>query len=235
MKNTDNKIFWLEQQRRNVPKDNVWLSENEQKMLTKIRILKRRADWRLGRCTAKQLLSVFFSENDRSLSLTDIEIYAAADGAPEAFISGKPTAITISISHSQGTAFCVVVDSLPAVGCDLEQIVPRSQAFITDYFTSSEIAVIELAKEKARPLLSTLIWSAKESTLKALREGLRLDTRSVETHFTSTQTTDEWRPFKATFSKTNKTFYGWWRYDEHFVQTVVTESTQSSLCRLAVS
>jgi 4'-phosphopantetheinyl transferase len=76
-------------------------------------------------------------------------------------------------------AVCAIAPSCGALGCDLEAIEPRSDAFIHDYFTDEERALVEQAVEDDRPLLCTLLWSAKESALKALREGLRLDTRSV--------------------------------------------------------
>ena len=65
------------------------------------------------------------------------------------------------------------------LGCDLEIVEPRSDAFIADYFTAEEQALIERTSAADRSLLLALLWSAKESALKALRAGLRLDTRSV--------------------------------------------------------
>ena len=90
-----------------------------------------------------------------------------------------PTARKISLSHSSGRAVCAVALSGAALGCDLEEIAPRSDAFVADYFTSEEQSMVAGSSPAGRPLVSTLIWSAKESALKALQAGLRLDTRSL--------------------------------------------------------
>ncbi len=75
---------------------------------------------------------------------------------------------------------CVVAPAGVSLGCDLEVIEPRSAAFVTDYFTRNEQALVERTSKEERPRLVTLLWSAKESALKALHVGLRLDTNSVE-------------------------------------------------------
>jgi 4'-phosphopantetheinyl transferase len=65
------------------------------------------------------------------------------------------------------------------LGCDLETVEPRSETFVSDYFTAEEQEVVRQACPEDRFTLIALIWSAKESALKALRTGLRIDTRSV--------------------------------------------------------
>ena len=64
-----------------------------------------------------------------------------------------------------------------ALGCDLEVIEPRSEEFVADYFTTEEQKMVSQAPIADRSKLLALLWSAKESALKALREGLRFDTR----------------------------------------------------------
>lgn len=65
------------------------------------------------------------------------------------------------------------------LGCDLELIEPHSDALVADYFTADEQAMVArtLAADRSRGL--DLLWSAKESALKGLRVGLRLDIRCV--------------------------------------------------------
>ena len=92
----------------------------------------------------------------------------------------SPAAVTVSISHRSGAAICAVAMSGVDLGCDQEVIEPRSEAFVADYFTEDEQALVARVCEADRSRLVTLLWSAKESALKALREGLRLDTRSVD-------------------------------------------------------
>ena len=173
------KVHWLEQTEADLPANLDWLSAGEAACLDSLRVPKRRSDWQLGRWTAKRALSVYLSIPGDLQSLSDIEIRPAASGVPEAFVAGQPAAASISLSHSNGTALCVVAPFGAALGCDLELVEPRSDAFVADYFTAEEQALIAQASAAERSRLLTLLWSAKESALKALHEGLRQDTRSV--------------------------------------------------------
>lgn len=146
-----------------------------------------------------------------------IEIVAAPNGAPAVFISGVKADIAISISHREATGACAVAEK-GAVGCDLELIEERSDAFIRDYFTVEEKLALSYAEDQ--PRLTAVIWSAKESALKALGEGLRMDTRSVEV----TQVVDGgggWGPLRVKCD-TGELFEGWWRQENGMVRTVVS-------------
>jgi 4'-phosphopantetheinyl transferase len=172
-------IYWLEQSATNVPSDDNWLSKGELRTLSALRFAKRRADWRLGRWTAKQALSVCLNLPRGSQTLTRIEIRAAPSGAPEAFLAAAPAQVTISLSHSRSRAVCAIAHGKIELGCDLETIEPRDESFVRDYFTEGEQEWIQRAPAAARAALVTLLWSAKESALKALGTGLRADTRSL--------------------------------------------------------
>src|ERR1019366_8522249 len=67
----------------------------------------------------------------------------------------------------------------------------------------------------------TLLWSAKESALKALRCGLRLDTRSVNVAPAGFMETcaEKWRPVSVTHIG-GKVYCGWWRESNGRVYTV---------------
>jgi len=172
-------VYWLEQTEADVPQDHDWLSANEAARLNGMRFAKRRADWRLGRWTAKRALAAYLNLPSHPQALTDIELRPASSGAPEVFFANKPAAVAVSLSHRAGSALCAVAPSGAALGCDLEIIEPRSDGFVADYFTPEEQALVAEAPAPDRPRLSALLWSAKESALKALRAGLRLDTRCV--------------------------------------------------------
>jgi 4'-phosphopantetheinyl transferase len=172
-------IFWLQQTMADLPTDNSWLCANEALRLSGIKFPKRRNDWRLGRWTAKCAIAAYLGWCVESSFLDKIEIRPATSGAPEAFIADRRAALGISLSHCGGRAIAAVAPSEMAVGCDLERIEPRIDAFITDYFTPEEQLLIQLASASTKPALATLLWSAKESALKALCQGLRLDTRSL--------------------------------------------------------
>jgi len=104
----------------------------------------------------------------------------------------------------------------------LELIEPRSDAFIADYFTVEERASIMQTAATERPLLVTLLWSAKESALKALREGLRLDTRSVEVTCGPAAFLAEaaWHPLQVQCTD-GHAFHGWWQRDGNLMRTLV--------------
>jgi 4'-phosphopantetheinyl transferase len=74
---------------------------------------------------------------------------------------------------------CAIAPADAAIGCDLEVIEPRSEGFVADYFSEDEQALVARVRSADRPLFVTLLWSVKESALKALHIGLRLDTRSI--------------------------------------------------------
>jgi 4'-phosphopantetheinyl transferase len=172
-------VYWLEQTEADVPQRSDWLSASEAARLNDMRFAKRRADWRLGRWTAKRAVAVCLNVPAHPQGLAEMEIRPAPSGAPEVFFANKSAPVTISLSHRAGTAVCAVALSGAALGCDLELIEPRSDGFVADYFTTEEQALVARAFAADRPRLCALLWSGKESALKALRAGLRLDTRCV--------------------------------------------------------
>jgi 4'-phosphopantetheinyl transferase len=123
---------------------------------------------------------------------------------------------------------CVIAPAGVEVGCDLETVEPRIPAFLTDYFTDEERNLVSRTPAASRDRLVTLLWSAKESALKALRCGLRLDTRSVRAAPSDVLEArdDGWHPVSATHTS-GRTFYGWWRDSGDLVRTVVTEFTSA--------
>jgi 4'-phosphopantetheinyl transferase len=235
-------LYWLEQTVADVPLDDSWLSAREAEFLQKLRFAKRRADWRLGRWTAKRALAICLHVPGSRPGLGQIEVISASSGAPEVFFADKPAAISISLSHRAGTAICAVALSAgAAVGCDLEVIEPRSDAFVADYFTAEEQALVAMATPADRPPLLALLWSAKESALKALGQGLRLDTRCVSVHPSLAMPTESqdgleccsdaftcppsngleaWRPLRIRYTR-DHVFYGWWQRAGHLLQTLV--------------
>jgi 4'-phosphopantetheinyl transferase len=203
-----------------VPRHNDWLAPPELEVLESKKIVKRRADWRLGRWTAKRALLTHLRESTPIPDYNDIEIRAAADGAPEAFIHNRPAPVTLSLSHSHGVALCVVAGPDSEIGCDAEYIERRSEDFVSDYFASKERDDVGRTPPARRPLVTTLIWSAKESVLKAEREGLRRDPRSVIIDITPATSRDEWSVFHAHCRTTDRDFDGWWRTFGGHVYTV---------------
>jgi 4'-phosphopantetheinyl transferase len=236
-------IYWLEQTAKDLATDIDWLSASEAADLERLRFAKRRADWLLGRWTAKLAVAFYLNLPVDIQSLANVEIRAATSGAPEVYLSSRPAPVSISLSHCAGTALCAVAAADTNLGCDLELAEARSSAFVTDYFTAEEQSVIARAPTAEQPLLITVLWSAKESALKAMHTGLRLDTRSVRVSLSNPAdgtnksdkqsqdirepdpviARDEWIPLQVR-STAGQVLYGWWQHDGPIVRTVVADS-----------
>lgn len=214
-------VYWFEQTQEDVPDGNNWLSSREIAFLNGLRFANRRADWRLGRWTVKRALAAFLSPAALGAPLSNIEVRSAASGAPEVFWQGAPARVTISLSHRSRRALCTVSGPAVELGCDLEMIEPRSDAFIADYFTAEEQAFVARQSAADRALASALVWSAKESALKALHAGLRLDTRCVVVDLADVScAVTDWHPLNVTHAA-GQVFCGWWQIADTMVRTMV--------------
>jgi 4'-phosphopantetheinyl transferase len=225
-------LYWLEQTEGDVPAENDWLGPGEALRLDGLRFPKRRADWRLGRWTAKRALALCLRLPDDPQTLARIEIRPAPSGAPEVFLANQASAATISLSHCCGKAVCAVALAPVALGCDLERIEPRSDTFIGDYFTAEEQALVTGSSDADRARLLALLWCGKESALKALQAGLRLDTRSVivrPTDFLSGAS--GWQPLQVSCAD-GQLFHGWWQQADDFMQSVVSTPPPGTPARL---
>ena len=202
----------------------------ERARLDGLHIPKRRADWRLGRWTAKCAVSAYLNLARDPAALAAVELRPAPSGAPLVFLHGRPAAVALSLSHSHGAGLCAVAPPGVEVGCDLETVEPRSPAFLADYFTGEERILVARTPAAMRDRVLTLLWSAKESALKALGCGLRQDTRSVNAApagFLPAHGEDWYRLSAAHIG--GRTFHGWWRASRDFVYTVVAEPSPHRL------
>lgn len=297
----------------------AWLSAAEQARLHGFKVEKRRRDWLLGRWTAKNLVQRYLAQTTGDAPALDtIFIGADADGAPYAArgegqgARGDTDArlpVSLSISHSHGTAFCGLVETFstqrrrgaeaqadrnlqlatrPSLGCDLELIEPREGNFLDNFFTAAEVAAVQALRERAvqearriysapvtesalkrtdaadptgfsrfllsdvdfnrrgpggaaalapADILTTAIWSGKEAVLKALREGLRIDTRRITCRFEELDALPQaWTPFTVIVDDGIATQFpgvwsGWWRVKEQFVLTMALLSREEHTAR----
>ncbi len=216
------RIGWLLGSTAEVPAHDAWLGPRERSRLAALHVAKRRIDWRLGRWCAKRAVRAFAGLTD---PLAALEILADPDGGPRAWLGDQPLPLVISITHRDGRAACAVSGGL-RLGCDLETVEPRSEAFLRDFFTAREARRALRLSPRRRPLYAALVWSAKESALKALRTGLRRDTRSVEvTRLDEEGAADPagWHPLAVRDAERGERFHGWWRALDGQVLTVVTD------------
>jgi 4'-phosphopantetheinyl transferase len=234
-------VRWFEQFLSDVSVEDDWFGPWERSHLLTLRFPKRRADWLLGRWTAKHAVAYELNLPHDAGGLAGIEIRPAASGAPEVFLGSEPANLAISISHRGGIAACAVAIGGAMLGCDLEMVEPRSDAFVADYFTAEEQEVVRQACPGDRFALIALIWSAKESALKAVRCGLRIDTRSLSVELDDPNTAalnnaparaanaltampnflQPWGALRVSYMP-QQVFHGWWFRCGDLVRTEVS-------------
>ncbi len=222
---------------RGMPPDGL-LHTDEAALLATLKIEKRRRDWLLGRWTAKRLLqSALAEDRGEVMALDHLLIAADADGAPYAARAGSdglPVRLpySLSISHSGGHSFCALHETAGpsgarlAVGADIEMNEARSERFVADYFAPTEASMVAAAAPAEQARLVTTIWSAKEAVLKALREGLRLNTRQIVC-LPHPARAAGWTPFDISFSPDLQSHYagvwsGWWRHGPGSAAAILT-------------
>ena len=125
----------------------------------------------------------------------------------------------------------------PSLGCDIEFVEPREGNFLDNFFTAAEVAAVREVRERdAAPadILTTAIWSGKEAVLKALREGLRIDTRRITCRFDEfAAPPQEWSPFtvivdEGLAAQFPGVWSGWWRVEGRFALTMaLLQETES--------
>lgn len=211
------RIAWLSAGVDHVPELDGWVDAELARRLTAMRYEKRHSESRLARWTAKSAVALHLGWEPSEQTLRSIVIRNAPDGAPE--VDAGVETIALAMTDRSDWAVCMVADGNFRIGCDLEVVEPRSEAFVDDYFTPSEVAMVTTSND--RDLFANLIWSAKESALKVMRTGLRRDTRSVEVTLEPPRD-DGWQPL-VVVSTSGRRFPGWWLRLGDFVLTCAAE------------
>jgi len=222
--NRDRRVRLLIRQAADVPTgDDAWLAPAERAELARFRIDKRRNEWRLGRWTAKRLLAVELGLRTGFPDLARIEVHAADDGAPEPWLDARPLELPLSLSHSAGMAVAAIAPAGTALGCDVELIRALRRGTVERHFTEAERALLEGIEPHDWAVRGTTIWTAKESALKALREGLRIDTRHVEVATAFDGPAGSWRALAVTHLPDARVFHGWWRRIGDFILSIAAD------------
>lgn len=221
-------LSWLQQTNKDVPLQDDWLCPAERQRLVQLRVPKRRADWRLGRWTAKCAVASYLRMHADVHSLGSIGVLPSETGAPQIFIDDQPAKLAVSLSHCAGVAICAVAEPDVQLGCDLERIEPRGLSFIQDYFTPDEQAIVsECGGVEQQACATNLIWSAKEAALKATQAGLRSPTQSVSVSFDrNVRDSESWHTLTV-HSQSGGDIHGWWRSDQQLVYCFVASPTSA--------
>lgn len=166
-----------------LPEHDAWLSPAERRLLAMLHVPARRSDWRLGRWAARAALSSCPPRWLEGAPATALSVLPTPlgerRGAPRVIHDGRTLTCGISLSHRAGWALCSLAPPGTRVGCDLEQIEPRSPAFIADFLTPGERSLLPTAAGDTDEC-ANLVWSAKESAVKLLGTGWRVPARTVE-------------------------------------------------------
>jgi len=210
---------WLSRYLADVPADEDWLRPAERSVLAQLHMERRRSDWRLGRWTAKAAVGTWLSVPPER-----VQILAAPDGAPEAWLDEERTRVSVSLSHRAGRSLAVVADAPNVVGCDLELVEPRSGAFVREWLMPAELGLLAGRGEGERARLANLVWTAKEAAAKVRREGLRLDVRhAVVTPADGSTPTGAWQALRVDWGDGSGPTSGWWRAESGYVMAIAGE------------
>lgn len=137
-------------------------SEVTEKSGVELRVLERLAGHRAARQAAQ----------GAALDIVDTSIAYFETGAPY-FLHAK--SINLSISHSGNRAVAAV--SPHSVGIDIERIRNRSETMLAYICTTSELnKTCGLIKD----IRLTVLWTIKESVMKAARKGLSWSPKQVQ-------------------------------------------------------
>ena len=199
-----------------VPDDDAWMDDGERLRFARMRYAKRLSEARLGRWTAKSTVALAFGRASEARVLSEIRIRNAPDGAPELFVDDAHQPYVIAMTDRADWAVTALREGPDRIGCDLELVEPRTRRFVEDYFTPAEVNAVDAGEHD---VLANLIWSAKESSLKVLRTGLRRDTRTVEVRL-DPGSGQEWTPFVVDVDGGSDRHHGWWRRFGEFLLTI---------------
>jgi 4'-phosphopantetheinyl transferase len=224
-------VYWLARKSADVPMHDRWLSAREGTTLARLHETKRRAAWRLGRWTAKTALATRQELGESPEALADIEVRTDEYGAPGLFHWGQRASYSMSLSHSYDVAVCVLAEAGALLGCDLELVEPRSPAFLAKYLNLSEQICIPAREGFERDAIGSVMWSAKESVLKALGCGMTIDLLRLSVRLDPVIEAGRWSPL-AVSPGCASPLEGWWRIYGGFAWTVVPFPASPAPCPL---
>jgi phosphopantetheinyl transferase len=196
-----------------------FLNESEREIYWGFKTRKRQLEWLAGRVAIKRLFCLI---NTPGITPANLMVERETSGLPYLVAKGERANGRISISHNAGWVAVCQTDSDLRIGIDLEEIKSRDPAFLLDYFSRSEREQIMNGGLHTLDFRTNLIWSAKESVLKAISTGLGTDPLKVEIDgLNSIEQKGGWGVLSAGYQEDNiKT--NWNIYYRNRIDTVLT-------------
>lgn len=156
--------------------------------------MERRRQWLLGRVAAKRAIREHLKlRHNFEISYTDIEIVSSKFDRPGLALHSissiakdmRRTVVeetSFSISHTDDIAIASACSKQTEgyTGVDIERIRPLKERVIRAYMTPRETSEYSSLSGDAKIRYSVLVWSAKESYLKAVGTGLLMHPNRVE-------------------------------------------------------
>lgn len=203
------------------------LSVEEWNRFREMRFPKRRSEWLLGRLTAKELI-VKCVPGMETVPFDQITIANDPAGAPYVCTADKILPVQLSISHREGCAVAAVnLDAGISLGIDLEWVEDHPLSFYEDFFTADEVRALGEYAAQQLAWAGSLMWSAKEAVLKALGQGLSVDTRTVEVFRIGEKPADGWGDVELRVANINKErWFGFWRNQGQHVLTLAVRGAK---------
>ena len=133
---------------------------------------RRRTEWLLGRCCAKDAVrQLALSSGSSALMPTDVEIASDENGRP--FVAGGGFRPAISISHADGVAFAAAtLLEGTSIGVDVQRLDPARDGFEELAFSRHELELVRYSDADRQRETLLRFWCAKEAAGKALGYGM---------------------------------------------------------------
>ncbi len=170
-----------------------YLSESEAVLLRSLHE-SRKVDWIVGRVAAKRAVRAYLLGRyaidvpfsaigiiSRPLRKPTVVIRGRSGGDPS-FWQRAGVEMDLSLSHSDGVAVAAAsfIAETGLIGVDLERSRAFSRDFLEEFLTPVELLMLDGYPESDRGLVSTILWCAKESYLKAIGSGLCRHPKTVD-------------------------------------------------------
>jgi phosphopantetheine--protein transferase-like protein len=159
------------------------LTPSEIAILDRKNIAKKN-QWVAGRLASKQALNDYLvAQGHNPIPPQEISVLYNPNGSPILCdLKGKKLDFLISISHSNEYAVASIAEAkdLSGLGIDIEKIRSFRTETTTAFMTERELEIYERAPADQKNYFATLIWTGKESVLKALGTGLKIHPGRIE-------------------------------------------------------